>query len=173
MGGLDNIFEALSHPMAKWVVLAFALRALWSLMRWRVCPMAKGDFETMRDKGFAEKRGVVWRHPARFFLIMSLGIAMAIAGLFKIATYGGDAPLALLLLTAGIYLFTTEPSRRQIQQSENRLLTTTQSGDVEAMSSSQAILRGNHISLVMVEMGTAVALGAGVLALSSGMKVPM
>jgi hypothetical protein len=44
MNGLTNILHVLgSHPATKWVVLALALRALWTVVAWRRCPLVRGS----------------------------------------------------------------------------------------------------------------------------------
>ena len=174
MGGLDNIFAALTHPLAKWVALAFALRALWSLVSWRMCPVASGREDVAKYNGFGAKRQALWRHSWRFFIIMIAGIALSVTGLFKLATYGGDAPLGLFLLVLGIYLFTTEPVRMQILDAEDRIVDILRGGgDREARSFGQAILRSNHANLVFIEIGAALMLALAVAALNSGIKMPM
>lgn len=182
MGGLENIFDVIgSHPYAKWLALAFALRALWTLIVWRRCELLRraaaagaGDGSRTETLEVIERRRQEpWRHSARFLAVMVAGLGAAIYGLFKMAGAGEAAPHALVLLMGGMYLFLTEPIRHQITDAEDRLAAATRRGDPEATALARAMLNGNHVNLVLIDMGAAVGLGIAILALSGGMPMPL
>jgi hypothetical protein len=172
MGGLANIFEVLgSHPLAKWLAVAFALRAAWTLMVWRRCAALRttgaGAEETV--EAIERRRQAPWRHSARFLVVMVGGLTLAVVGLFSLAKAG--APVGLIMLVAGLYLFLTEPIRLQIIDAEDRLASAAQSGDPESTAMARAMLNGNHVNLVLIDVGAALSLGLAVLALSGGMPM--
>jgi hypothetical protein len=68
------------------------------------------------------------------------------------AEAGDAAPLALLGLTTGIYLFTTEPVRRMLGEAQNRVMTAG-AATTDAQAMSMAMLRDAHVKLVAVEVG--------------------
>ena len=174
MAGLGNIFEMFGHPLAKWLAVAFALRAVWTLVAWRRCAALLGSGEIPPPEALEmieQRRQALWRHNGRFALIVTAGLALAIYGLLKLAYAGADAPHALVMLVAGLYLFLSEPIRRQIQDVEDRLALAAGRGDLEGQEMARAMLNGNQVNLVLIDVGAALGLGAAVLALSGG--VPM
>ncbi|MFO7854591.1 MAG: hypothetical protein R6V44_05135 [Paracoccaceae bacterium] len=171
MGGLANILEVLgSHPLAKWLAVAFALRAGWTLMVWRRCPVLHGAAEAAAKtvETIERRRQAPWRHGMRFPVVMVGGLTLAVVGLFSLAKAG--APVGLIMLFAGMYLFLTEPVRHQIVDAEDRLAAAAQTGDAEATALARAMLDGNHVNLVLIDVCAALGLGAAVLALSGGMS---
>lgn len=173
MGGLANIFEVLgSHPLAKWLAVALALRALWTLFLWRrsaVLRIAGAANRAETVETIERRRQAPWRHSARFLVVMLGGLGLAVGGLFALARAG--APVGLILLVAGLYLFLTEPIRHQIADAEDRLAGAVKSGDAEATALARAMLNGDHLSLVLIDVGAALGLGLAVLALSGGMPM--
>lgn len=166
MAGLANIFEVIgAHPFAKWIVAIFALRALWTMACWRRVAVAAPPSGESPER-VEVRRQALWRHSHRFLLVMVAGIALAIAGLFRLASAGGDAPLSLLMLAVGIYLFQTEPVRQQIADAEDRATVAAARGDADGLALALAMLRGSHLTLVMIEVGAVVVLGLGILVLS-------
>ncbi|HKK35175.1 MAG TPA: hypothetical protein VJ994_02680 [Paracoccaceae bacterium] len=169
MGGLANILEILgSHPLAKWLAVAFALRAGWTLLVWRRCSALRaaevGAAETL--EAIERRRQAPWRHSMRFLVVMVGGLALAVVGLFSLAK--AEAPVGLIMLFAGMYLFLTEPVRHQIVDAEDRLAAAAQTGDGEATALARSMLNGNHVNLVLIDVCAALGLGAAVLALSGG-----
>ncbi|SET32033.1 hypothetical protein [Oceanicella actignis] len=164
MDGLMNILKAIGdEPLARWIALAFALRAVWSVVMWRRCPLLCGEAARLGPEAAAARRGA-FDHSWRFLLVMLTGIALAVGGLFRLAQNGADAPGALLLLILGVYLFTTEPARRQIQDAESAYLAATAEGP-ERREVAAAILRDSHVKLVAIEVGIAALLGVAILAM--------
>ena len=108
----------------------------------------------MRQQAFA--------HSWRFLLVMVTGIVLAVFGLFQLAEHGAEAPLALFMLILGVYLFTTEPARHQVQDAERRVLETSD-GPAEQRELSASLLRGSHFRLISIEVGIVAMLLAGVL----------
>lgn len=167
MGGLANILEVLgSHPLAKWLAVAFALRAGWTLLVWRRCPVLHTAVEEAAE-AIERRRQAPWRHSLRFLVVMVGGLTLAVVGLFSLAK--AEAPVGLIMLFAGMYLFLTEPVRHQIVDAEDRLAAAARSGDAEAAAFARAMLNGNHVNLVLIDVCAALGLGAAVLALSGGM----
>lgn len=151
MNGLTNILSVLGdHPATKWVALALALRALWTVVAWQRCPLTHGRAR-ISEKDAARAAaggGTMWR----FLALMLLGMGLAVAGLFRLAADGEAAPFALFVLTGGIYLFTTEPVRRNLIEAQNRVLASSTRGP-EAQELSVSMLRDTHVKLVAVEVG--------------------
>lgn len=152
MNGLTNILNVLgNHPATKWIALALALRALWTVIAWQRCPLTHGrahiDAATAADAARSGP-GRMWR----FIGLMLLGIALAVLGLFRLAEEGDAAPFALFVLTGGIYLFTTEPARRTLAEAQNRVIAATAQGP-EAEALSVSMLRDTQVKLVAVEVG--------------------
>ena len=173
MGGLGNIFEMFGHPLAKWLAVAFALRAVWTFVAWRRCALLRGAAVPGPEavEMIEQRRQALWRHNGRFALIVVSGLALAIYGLLTLARAGDEAPLALVALVAGMYLFLSEPIRRQIQDVEDRLAVAVARADAEEQELSRAMLNGNHVNLVHIDVGAALGLGLAVLTLSG--VVPM
>ena len=181
MGGLDNIFEVLgTEPLARWLALALALRAAWTLARWRRSAVraeaAAGPALSPEEAAAIEaRREAPWRHSARFYVVMVLGIGLALAGLFTLAAQGDAAPGALALLLVGIYLFLTEPVRHAVADARDRLALTRLRGDPGAVAYALTLLRAARRDLALIEVGGALALGLAVLALADdfSMRMPM
>ena len=172
MTGLDNILEVIAHhPMTRWLLLAMALRAVWSVVCWRRCAESAAPAPTEAAETIEARRQARWRHSHRFAALMVVGIALAIMGLFRLAKEGDAAPASLLMLVVGIYLFTTEPVRHQLADARDRVAATALRGDMEANALALAMQRGNHFNLMAIDVGTALALGLAVLALNAGMAM--
>jgi hypothetical protein len=153
MNGLSNILSVLGdHPATKWVALALALRALWTVLAWQRCPLTHGRARISDKDAARAAAGGGSRQMWRFVGLMLLGIALAVAGLFRLAADGEAAPFALFVLTGGIYLFTTEPVRRNLIEAQNRVLASSTRGP-EAQELSVSMLRDTHVKLVAVEVG--------------------
>lgn len=172
MDGLANILEAIGQdPLTRWLLLAMALRTGWSLICWRRCPSSHRRVSEDALEAIEARRQALWRHSARFLVVMLTGIVLAVAGLYKLSQAGDGAPLALLMLVGGMYLFMTEPVRRSIADGEERVHATGLRGDPEAHQAALAILHGNHTYLVAIEVMATLALGLAVLALSGSMGI--
>ena len=162
MNGLMNIIDVIgADPMAKWVVAALGLRALWTIIAWRKCPLARGT-DALTPQQARDMRQQAFAHSWRFLLVMVTGIVLAVFGLFQLAEHGAEAPLALFMLILGVYLFTTEPARHQVQDAERRVLETSD-GPAEQRELSASLLRGSHFRLISIEVGIVAMLLAGVL----------
>lgn len=180
MGGLGNIFEVLgAEPLARWLALALALRAAWTLARWRgAAGRAEATGPVLSAEAAAAieaRRAAPLRHSARFHAVMVLGIGLALAGLFTLAARGDEAPGALALLLVGMYLFLTEPVRANIADARDRLALTRRAGDPQATAYALTLLRAARRDLALIEVAGAAALGLAVLALADdfSMRVPM
>ncbi len=150
MNGLTNILDVLgNHPATKWVALALALRALWTVIAWQRCPLihdaAPADAGAKAARSAA---GQMWR----FVGLMLAGIALAVLGLFGLAKEGEAAPIALFMLAGGIYLFSTEPARRNLTEAQNRVIAAA-TQPREAREHCISMLRDTHVKLVGVEVG--------------------
>ncbi len=170
MDGLANILDAIGQdPLTRWLLLAMALRTGWSLVCWRRCPNAHVRITNDALAAIEARRQALWRHSARFLVVMLAGIFLAVAGLYKLAQAGDGAPVAMLMLVGGMYLFMTEPVRQSIADGEDRVHTTGMRGDAEAHQAALAMLHGSHTYLVAIEVIATVALGLAVFALSGTM----
>ena len=167
MDGLANILEAIGQdPLTRWLLLAMALRTGWSLVCWRRCPSNRMRLTNEALEQIEARRQALWRHSARFLVVMLAGISLAVAGLYKLSQAGDGSPVALIMLVGGMYLFMTEPVRQSIADSEDRVHATGLRGDAQAHQAALAMLRGSHTYLVAIEVLATVALGLAVLALS-------
>jgi hypothetical protein len=187
MDGLANILEVIgTDPMAKWVLLAFGLHAAWSVVAYFRCPLcaASGRFlvrqraaRRQAEKSSAEDvlpEDGSFGHDGtftawRFLLVMVLGIAVAVVGLFKLAKHGAEAPLGFFLLILGVYLFTTEPARRQVAEALRHALAVEPSAGPERKALSVALLRDSRRKLVAIEVGIVSLMLAGMMAVGGGM----
>ena len=158
--GLANIFEAMgNHWAAPWVALGLGLRAIWSIIAWRRCPAAMSAApDAMRGAAQAalSEKGA----RLRFAAVMTGGIALSVWGLLRLAAVGDQAPLALIGLVLGMYLFTTEPVRRVIDMCRMRATDLAgRPGHADALAN----LRDAHVKLVGVEIAVFVLFGLGML----------
>jgi hypothetical protein len=103
---------------------------------------------------------------------MVTGIVLAIYGLIAIARHGDDAPLALMLLALGIYVFLTEPVQRQIADAEDRAALAARDPQSEAYALSVSMVQGSQLNLLMIDVAGVLVLGLSILALS-GVPMPM
>ncbi|MEO0681739.1 MAG: hypothetical protein AAF192_15140 [Pseudomonadota bacterium] len=174
MADIGNIFELIgTHPIAKALLLVLALKAIWSLVQWRRCAWQATQLRAEAAGDGAAWLSALWTHSARFFLVMVSGIGLSVWGLMKIAHYGGEAPLGLLLLALGLYVILTEPIQRQIVDAENRATQAALRADEDGQTMAVSMVQGSRLSLVMIDVGGALALGLSILALSGGMPMPM
>jgi hypothetical protein len=159
MSGFMNIIHAIGVDPRAWIVLAlFAARAVWTVVVFARCPMRAGDFEASSLGPALSGRVLSWR----FIATMVLGIILAVAGLFRLNHGAAQPAFALFLLLLGVYLFTTEPVRRQIAMAEKRVRETT---DTPGEASAIANLREAHMKLVAFELTIVGVLLVGMLTL--------
>ena len=172
MDGLSNILDVIGQdPLARWLLLAMAVRTGWSLVCWQRCPTERLRISGEALEAIEARRQAVWRHSARFLLVMLTGILLAIAGLFKLSLGGDGGAIALIMLVGGMYLFMTEPVRLTINDCEERVHATAIRGDMESHQAALAMLRGSHTYLVLIEVIATLALGLAILALSGSMDL--
>lgn len=151
VSGLANIFAAFGNdPAARFLVAAAALRALWSIVVWRRCPLIDETAPAIRHRIDARGR------KARFAVLVLAGIGLAVWGLLALSRNGVDTPLALVALVGGIYLFTTEPVRLALVAEEQRVRDA-QPGPERGLAA--AMLQGAHVKLIAIEIGILVLLG--------------
>lgn len=174
MADIGNIFDLLgSHWIAKALLAAIALKAVYSLVQWRRCTLtATNVLASEGPEAIEARRTALWNHSYRFLLVMLTGIGLSIWGLLKLAHEGAEAPLALLVLTFGVYLFLTEPIQRQIADAENRAALAALRADEEGQALAVEMVQGNRFNLVLIDVGGALMLGLSILALS-GVPMPM
>ncbi|MEM6744415.1 MAG: hypothetical protein AAF676_11855 [Pseudomonadota bacterium] len=174
MVDIGNVFELVgTHPIARVLLALVALKAIWSLVRWRRCSFtASRKLAAEGAEAIERRRNAPWRHSSRFGVAMLLGIGLAVYGLVKIAQQGADAPHALLMLAFGMYLFLTEPVQRQIADAEDRAALAANDPDSEAYAMSVSMVQGNQLTLLMIDVAGALVLGLSILALS-GVRMPM
>jgi multisubunit Na+/H+ antiporter MnhB subunit len=169
--GLDNILDVVGHhPLARVAVGLMAARALLTLWAWRRCRARLADGPPQETlEAIESRRQALWRHSARFLVIMLAGIGLAVIGLFRLAEAGDGAAPAFLMLALGMYLFMTEPARLQIADAEDRAAAAALGGEQEPQEVARAILRDAHVKLVLIEVSAALALALAILALGGGM----
>ncbi|MEM1315418.1 MAG: hypothetical protein AAGI51_12735 [Pseudomonadota bacterium] len=174
MADIGNIFELVgTHPIAKVLLALILAKALWSVVRWRRCPvMASRRLAEEGADAIERRRQAPWRNSGRFITVMVVGIGCAVYGLNKIAVHGAEAPLALLLLAFGIYLFLTEPVQRQIADAEDRAALSAGKPESEAYALAISMVQGNQLNLLMIDVAGALMLGLSIFALS-GVAIPM
>lgn len=174
MVDIGNIFELIgTHPIARLLLALMVLKAVWSVVRWRRCPVtASRKLAAEGPEAIERRRNAPWRHSARFGVAMATGIVLAVYGLIKIATHGAEAPLALLLLAFGMYVFLTEPVQRQIADAEDRAALAASDPQSEAYALSVSMVQGNQLNLLIIDVAGALMLGLSILALS-GVPMPV
>ncbi|MGG7567940.1 hypothetical protein ACQ5SO_17435 [Rhodovulum sp. DZ06] len=142
--GLANIFLTLgNHWAAKWLALLLGLRAVWTVIAWRRCPQMRGEGAGMSFNGNER----LWK--LRFAAVMLLGIGLSVWGLLRLAREGAEAPLALIALVVGIYLFTTEPVRRTLADARKRVH---DSVGAPTHANNLSMLRDTHVKLAGAEV---------------------
>ena len=156
MSGFMNIIHAIGSDPRAWVVLAlFAARALWSVVSYYRCP-------TVCREQARIKREKMGDYTWRFVPAMLIGITLAVLGLFRLSHGAASPGVALFLLILGVYIFTTEPVRRQIFQAERKAADET-GGPGENIA--MADLRETHVKLLLMEFTIVALLLFGMLAL--------
>jgi len=134
-----------SDPFAWGAVLLLASFAVYALWHWRVCPLLHERARIDRaDAAAALERPLA--DGARFLLFMLGGIAATLTGLTFIAE-GAYPTVAFYLLLAGLFVIQTEPARREVRQSELRVVAAELEGD-EARHAALERLRSAHLWLV-------------------------
>lgn len=175
MMGLSNIFEVLgTEPLARWLAAALALRALWTVVAWRRCARAEAGrrpAETL--EAIEARRNALWRHNWRFYAVMSAGIGLAVAGLYGLAVKGDEARWALVVLLAGMYVFLTEPSRREIADAEDRVAVAVLRGGGAKGVFARTLLGDAHRKLAFIEVSGALALAVAIAALAPEVRAMM
>ena len=176
VNGLANLFGVLgAHWATPWLVGLLGLRALWTIIAWRRCPMSAAARAAEEDgeaagtgaKGDASAEGEGAPQPAparppeaptttftrmqdlRFGGVMLAGIALASWGLLRLGRDGADGAFAVLALVLGMYLFSTEPVRRSLDAAQRRVR---QTMNTALHTDSVAMLRGAHVKLVAWEI---------------------
>lgn len=154
-----NIIHAIGADPRAWIVLGlFAARAIWSAAMLARHRLAAENTDVADMAPALTRRMLSWR----FVPIMLLGIALAVIGLFRLSHSAAQPAFTLFLLLLGVYLFTTEPVRRQISLAEKRVR---DAPSEAAKESAIADLRESHVKLVAFEVTIVAVLLIGMLAL--------
>jgi hypothetical protein len=157
MSGFMNIIHTVGVDPRAWIVLAlFAARAIWSIVSLSRVSARAGAVSAAATSD--SDRMLSWRFPAT----MVVGIALAIIGLFRLSHGAAQPAFALFLLLLGVYLFTTEPVRRQIAIAELRLREAT-GGPGEDVAITD--YRESQLRLIVIEVLIVAVLLAGMLTL--------
>lgn len=145
---IDELNMLSDDPKSWLVVLLLAGFAVHAIVGVLMCPYAHGK-RAFSDEEVAEARTHKFRPGLRFPVMMMLGVALALAGLFMIAS-GTRPTMALAMLVAGILLLQTEPGRLQLR--EQKFAVVAASGGPEAqLTSARARLRGSHRALALTQ----------------------
>jgi hypothetical protein len=153
---LSSFRDLCDHPFA-WLLLAAALlKALGSTFVYFRCPvMRAGDLPPPEQaRRMVEGR---FLHSPRFLLTMSLGLGLAVGGLYGLShpDYG---TLALAAIVVGVFIMVVEPSQLSIEENMLRVVAA-QTRDQEMQSLAMDRLRGSHLERIGLEWVLALALG--------------
>lgn len=151
---LTNVAALSSDPKA-WVVAAVvAIKALVSIYLSRRCPVMRGEID-VSDEMIEEGKAYKVSPPPSFLIIMLVGIALAVVGLYMLPhpIYG---PLALGALVVGMFMFMTEPTRLFVNASKMEVFASTGApGDANALARDR--LRAAHTERAVYEVIIAAA----------------
>lgn len=146
---LTNL-SLLGHNPFAWAVAALVgLRAAFSVYMTLRCPVARGVYQPTREEAEAaanERFGAT----RGYLLLMVVGMALAIGGLYTIANdrYGA---VALGALVVGVFLIMTEPSRLQVTAAVKSVYASTLRG-AEHVALARESLQGAHVQRTMIEV---------------------
>ena len=149
MNMLIDELNMLSNDPKSWIVVlllaGFAVHAIVGLL---MCPYAHGK-RSFSQEEVSEARLHKFRPGMRFPIMMLLGVALALAGLFMIAS-GTRPALALAMLVAGIVIMQTEPARLQLREQKFAVVAATD-GPEDKLMSARDRLRGSHRTLAVTQ----------------------
>lgn len=162
MNMLIEELQGLAADPRSWAIVGLmALVAAVSLFRlWR-CPHIAGTYQpTDAEVDEAGRTGT--QIGPRFGLMMFLGAALTVVGLFMIA--GGVRPtIALGLMVVGLVIVQTEPYRLQIRE-QTRLIIASRDAPAPVLTGARDRLRGNQRALALTNLVLLGGLVAGLLA---------
>lgn len=154
--------QGLAADPRSWAIVGLmALVSAISLFRlWR-CPHIAGTYRPS-DEEVDAARNDSGRIGPRFGLMMLVGAALTLTGLFMIA--GGVRPtIALGLMVVGIVVVQTEPHRLLIRQ-QTRMVVASRDAPAPALAGVRDRLRGNQRALALTNLVLLAGLVAGLLA---------
>lgn len=154
--------QGLAADPRSWVIVALmAVIAAISLFRlWR-CPHITGAYRPT-DEEVDAARQESDRIGPRFGLMMVLGAALTLTGLFMIA--GGVRPtIALGLMVVGIVVMQTEPYRLLIRQ-QTQAVVASRDASEPVLAGIRDRLRGNQRALALTNLVLLAGLVAGLMA---------
>ena len=154
--------QGLAADPRSWVIVALmGIVAAVSLFRLFKCPFMAGTYRPTDDEVAAAAQDSDRIGP-RFGLMMLVGAALTLTGLFMIA--GGVRPtIALGLMVVGIVLTQTEPYRLLIRQ-QTRAVIAARDAPGPVLAGARDRLRGNQRALVLTNLVLLAGLIAALMA---------
>ena len=154
---LIDELQMLTGDWRSWIVVTLmAGIAILSVVHLFACPYVRGT-KKLTDDEVETARSTPFRPGWRFGMMMVLGVALALAGLFMIAN-GIKPTIALALMVGGLVIVQTEPARLRIRDSKQKVVACRDAaGEVRRLA--QDRLRSSHRQLA----GTNVVLLGGLV----------
>jgi hypothetical protein len=130
---LSSFADLCDAPLAWVMVALLAAKTLQSLLVYAHCPLISGS---SAEIGAAAADALVQRpvlHSPRFLILMLLGLALAIGGLYGLASpdYGA---MALAALVIGVFLLIVEPSQLGIDENQLRVIAAGEDSERRALA---------------------------------------
>ncbi|WP_118132659.1 hypothetical protein [Oceanicella sp. SM1341] len=153
MNGFLEVLQRVGATPASWAIIVIAL--IWascSLVKLLICPIANcrmpvGEIAPEEAERQVNQRV---RHPLSFLVLMLLGIGLAVAGLFGLASDLHRGTIAFFMLAVGLFLVLTLPMRQRIRDGELRVMA---ARDMEGRQLMSSNLRHEHRMLLCYEFG--------------------
>lgn len=149
-------FRNLCDDPVAWVVIGLvALKAAISVATFARCPLLRNPLSLSPEAAdeMVQRRVL---HSPRFLVLMIVGIALAIGGLYSVAdpTYGA---LGLAAVVIGAFILIVEPSQLSIEENQLRVAAAGRAAG-EAMELAMDRLRWSHLERIAIEVALALAL---------------
>lgn len=158
---IEELQNLAADPRSWAIVGLMAVIAAISVARLWFCPYIAGTYQPS-DEEVREARATGTQIGARFGLMMLVGAALTLTGLFMIA--GGIKPtIALGLMVVGIVVSQTEPYRLQIREQQRVVVASRDAPDAVIVGARDR-LRGNQRSLALTNLVLLAGLIAGLMA---------
>ncbi|MEO1491460.1 MAG: hypothetical protein AAFV19_04825 [Pseudomonadota bacterium] len=161
MNMLIEEIQMLANDPKSWVAVALmVLIAGHSVATVLLCPYSHGKAK-IDDIEVSQARGQVFTVGARFGLMMVVGIALTVGGLFMIAS-GTKPALALIAMVSGLVITQTEPVRLRIREGKSSVIANRDSDETTA-ELMRGRLHSDQKELALSNVVTLAALVGGLL----------